>query len=473
MSTEADSFVFPAGRLADAQARVERYARKAERVGLPAPSLRVVAEFQRTTFINERGEVSHGKLNSEAHSTRNEVEGFAPVNPLASFVTEDFVLVEVEGERPIIRGFEFAATIEHTDEGNFVWGVPGFAHHIPLKYRDVGESSETCDHCGYRRTRNKTYLLRSVETGDFMRVGSSCLQDHLGHAGPTVWLNCYQWLRELADASEDIGSGLSSYVNALAVPVQLFIAGVIVYCRGFGFVSKARADERNPSTAGQVLFLLSNPKKAAELRDLIDEAAYAKAGEILAWLSEQDADSSGFIHNAQLAAKLHVVRLKTAGVLAAIVPSFDRELARKQITEQRLNEHLPNASKGERVVVDLTVEKITSWPTDFGYTTLLVMSDAEGRAFAWRTSNGAYDVSGDEVEAGNSYRVLGTVKYFGDYKGTKQTALARCKLFEAGETEDKSLRTAMRKLCKARSEDVPVWAMTDAQRRRAAKKSTA
>ena len=81
--------------------------------------------------------------------------------------------LEVEGVAPKHNGWEFLATLIHTDDGNIIRSVPGFV--APADYRD---KVPLCDHCHTHRVRRDTYIVRH-EDGRTMQVGSSCLQDFL------------------------------------------------------------------------------------------------------------------------------------------------------------------------------------------------------------------------------------------------------------------------------------------------------
>ena len=38
----------------------------------------------------------------------------------------------------------------------------------------------SCDHCGWKRNRNHSVLLREIETGKHIQVGSTCVKDFFG-----------------------------------------------------------------------------------------------------------------------------------------------------------------------------------------------------------------------------------------------------------------------------------------------------
>lgn len=85
-----------------------------------------------------------------------------------------YIDLEVEGTVPAQNGWEFVATIVHTDDGNIIRCVPGYT--VPVEHRD---RPTWCDHCKTNRVRRDTYVVRHAD-GRVMQVGSSCLEDFIG-----------------------------------------------------------------------------------------------------------------------------------------------------------------------------------------------------------------------------------------------------------------------------------------------------
>lgn len=81
--------------------------------------------------------------------------------------------LEVNGDTPKHNGWEFLATIVHTDEGNIIRSVPGYIAPV-----DIRDKASLCEHCNTRRVRRDTYVVRHTD-GTTKQVGSTCLQDFL------------------------------------------------------------------------------------------------------------------------------------------------------------------------------------------------------------------------------------------------------------------------------------------------------
>ena len=91
------------------------------------------------------------------------VFGFDMIPNKAGFLIK-YYNVLLGGDAPIINGWEFVATIDHTysEVGNVIRTVNGKA--FPDKYRSIGCS---CDHCSTVRRRNSTFLLQHENTKEF------------------------------------------------------------------------------------------------------------------------------------------------------------------------------------------------------------------------------------------------------------------------------------------------------------------
>lgn len=77
---------------------------------------------------------------------------------------------------------------------------------------------------------------------------------------------------------------------------------------------------------------------------------------------------------------------------------------------------------GKRYDVAGTVDRIHYIEGEYGVTTLVVFTDADGRRFKWFASGSK------EFKVGESVTMKGTVKAHEEYKGAKETVLTRCKV---------------------------------------------
>ena len=161
--------------------------------------------------------------------------------------------------------FDQGAVIAHT--------VPGVE--LPREWWTV--DNPTCDHCGYRRHRNATFLLRH-EDGTYKVVGRQCIKDFLGHQGIGDIVRALDWVREAlgsADKWEEDGwPGQRRVEYADALETMAYTCGV---ARIHGWVSATRARNAHPdskveSTGWLVNFVMGpRPQAFGSSRNVLGE----------------------------------------------------------------------------------------------------------------------------------------------------------------------------------------------------------
>lgn len=409
-ATLATLITIPAARLADAEKRVSKFVRKAKRLGMVAPSLEVTRTFDRLWVVRRNGEPGPAWDGALPLCYREDVR----VDSLA------MAEVEIRGERPIVAGWGFCATLEHTAAGNLLRCAPGLEGDLPAEYRTCGP--EWCDHCGKRRRRNHTFVLRNIESGEFKRVGRSCLADFLGASDPAVWMATFEFVRELEALSAwDLGDG-GYGSSAPTVRVADYLALTVAWIRKHGWIPASAAKGFGcVCTAGEVYHAISAKDaedRRAALAMITDEDRDIAEG-ARAWIATDAAGSSDYIWNLRVAAALEGVDSRTSRLLASLIPCFRRDLAARKAAAAKTNEHIPGVAAGDKVDIELVCtgvyEHEFSWRVTF--------EDAQGRAVIWWASN-----PGDDFDTGDRVQVRGRVKKLDTWNGKRQTVLTRCKV---------------------------------------------
>jgi hypothetical protein len=410
-------FDLPASRLADAQALVARFSRKAEKLGMAAPVLAVVREFNRFWLVNSEG---------FAVGEATEVAPVVPAGKRWHVRSLAMVEIDVAGERPIVAGWRFAAVIEATPAGNLLRKSPDFDGDLPVRFRNC---TSECDHCNTVRQRSETFVVHN-DAGEFKQVGRTCLQDFTGAADPAAWIAKYQFERSLADlAGWDDGEGGYGHASA-AVLVPAFLAMVAAQVRTVGYMSSAKARESFMpvmATGDEVFFGATNKseEKRGLYADAVTDEDRALAADAITWVqSDAVGEVSDYIHNVRIYAASEVVETKGANTLASLVPAYRKHLGIKAAKADKLNEHLPSVSVKQRVRdLELTLVAEHSFDTMYGTKWILRFEDAAGRCVVWKTTS-----PGEGYKTGDRVLLTGTVKDLGEYKGTMQTELTRCKV---------------------------------------------
>ena len=322
-----------------------------------------------------------------------------------------------------LAGWAFVATLDHTSEAGVILRcVPGET--VPTSYRD---SRPICDHCGYERRRNETFIVRH-DDGTLKQVGRQCIRDFLG-TDPTNAARTAEFaisIGEALDSDEYSGSSSSGYTAT-----DDYLAAVSVACRLFGWRSRKTAQEFGKSASADDAFSILYPgrpdnRTAAEReaqRITDDDRARADAAIDWARSLRNGHELNDYEHNLTVVAHGETVSYKTAGIAASMLPAYERAFGRE--IERRkaaaVSGHVGQVGKRE-VFAGLTVLYVKSWENNFGVTHLYTFADAAGNRIKWFASND------QNLNQGDTVTIKATVKEHGEYNSIKETTVTRAKV---------------------------------------------
>jgi hypothetical protein len=408
-NTAAETYNVLSHRFNEVEKKVERFARKAAKLGLPDVSVEVVGE-----------------------ELVEETDGLGRKTGRVLV----FKVIQVHGEAPVVAGHTFVARVEHTPAGNIISKAPGVVDvAVPAEIRD---GAPTCDHCKTNRRRNDTFVLREDATGAFIRVGRNCLADFLRTADAAEALRLWSFLSDLAVMSRDMDEPTSGFGSGhFDLSLTHFVACALKSVDLDGWVSRKAAynDESVTSTATSAAFA-ANPRpndrysgpewdKAQPSEDHFAEAKLAAE-----WAKNLDG-SSDYEHNLKVVCSLSYVGTKNLGVAASVVMAFrrfrERELAQELEAKRAASKPSGHfGAVGSRYFRQLTIARVNSWNNDYGTTVLYTMEDAEGTAFKWFSSGGSDHPTKDRsLDVGDELFFTFGIKGHGEYKGRKETTVTR------------------------------------------------
>jgi hypothetical protein len=331
-----------------------------------------------------------------------------------------FVNIEVSGQ--VGLGWEFVARIQHTESGNIVLSAPG--KEVPEEFRSTDFTR--CDHCCQARRRKDTYIVS--KDGEYKQVGSDCLKDFLGHNSAEFLASLYQFLRSSLEDSESAVNWsdrtFREHVTYDLVKV-LKIVDKLICSEGWVSAARARAEDRSPTASWIWMFLWPQPDKASKefvasvnsRYNKTPEEALAFVEEVIGWASMQE-DTSEYMHNLRIIAREGACTNRQIGIAVSMIAAYQRHVEGKAKQAACVNEHF--GTEGERVNLDLFVDKIIDIEGNYGTTLLHIMRDRDGRAFKWFCS-------GQGLPTNQWVKAKGTVKGHDQYKDQKQTLLTRVK----------------------------------------------
>lgn len=379
------------------EAQLEKLCLRARKLGVQEPLL-VQGNYEDTTVKLPR-----------AGLTREAAELMGPSGFVRAIVRRHHV--EIIGTAPRFAGWTFAATLEHLGEAGTIVRSIGETE-VPERFRAAGPD---CEHCNVHRLRRDTYVVRH-DNGQYKQVGSSCIQDFLGHTAPQTLAQQATFLSDVLAAGE-AGQEGGGFSTPRAWPLVDFLAAASAVVALEGYISKKQAEaDMIQSTADRTLAQFDPRTKSAELVN-VNQANRDEAGLAATWAETQE-DPSDYAHNIRVIARSGVVTPRQAGYAASIVTAHHRALAKQAEAARGSQAPSRHVGKvGERLAFSVLVQRVRSFDSQWGVSHLHVGIDPEGNVLKW--------YSGSPTQEGTILKIKGTVKAHDQYNGTAQTVLAR------------------------------------------------
>lgn len=333
----------------------------------------------------------------------------------------DTVTVTLTGATPRLPGgWKFLGSIEFLPED------ARLVHGDDPRVGTYRNGDNGCDHCRYNRNRGKVVVLIN-DDDELVKVGSTCIKDFLGYHGDPEKVT---WFAEdITDTLSDLDEDGGRFARTPdSVPTDVFVALAAATVRTFGWMAKSAWD--GIPTANRVGDILFPPIRDRHNGDYLDELATvkiteadeAKATEIRSWAAELDL-SNNYLGNVRTILGASYITGRHFGIAASAVGAYDREmgLAAERVAKEAgiVSEWVGTVGKRETFTVEVT--RIHVYETAFGTSRIVVTKDGAGNVVKTFTSGRwAYG-----TDVGDELVIKGTVKEHGEYKGTKETVLAR------------------------------------------------
>lgn len=340
--------------------------------------------------------------------------------------------------------YEFQAVIESVENGYITRSARGVELN-GWKPKDL-----TCDHCGQKRTCNKTYVVKDPN-GNRQQIGSSCVGAYLGVKPAGLWaLGFDPAAKEFA---EDDERAMSSAGNGYSGTRDVMALAMALTDNGKKFVSKNSAmNYGGTATADIMNFYLLDMKPSSkaeqdEKEEVLSNAAKLRNAEnseldkVMDRLKNIEGDSD-YVSNLRTLSNGDFVRPKDVSLfisgLAALRAEEEkiqrREEAKKR-EELRMTEFTPGhmGQVGDKIEKG-TVLKLYSTKdyTDYDYyghaitKTVVTAKDSDGHQVSWFTT-----VDFDGMEPGDDIVISsGKVKKHGSFRNVDQTQLSNVRLMK-------------------------------------------
>lgn len=215
------------------------------------------------------------------------------------------------------EGWKFCGIIDHLPHGNVFRMMKGYdLEDMPHSYR-TGNAFH-CDQCGHKRYRKATFVCQDVNNESFIRVGSTCLKDFVGHGDVQKVLNFFSKLKKtFNDKKEWSGSYELQYH-------WLNLNSFLLHCARCidkeGYINAERAYEtRRMTTATHAL---DNMFGSAENVNLVPHEQTVNRA--LHWIRNLDVqEDSNYLHNLKTVCSSEQFEFKHTNIAASLVPAYN------------------------------------------------------------------------------------------------------------------------------------------------------
>ena len=326
------------------------------------------------------------------------------------------ILVEIRGEAPHWNGWEFIAVLQHDySNGNIIRSAGDQV--IPIEYRTVPIK---CDHCGINRFRKDTYLVKNTKTREIKQVGSSCLRDFFNGKDPHT---IAKYAELLFDMDETVGGCSGSGQPTKYIELKEYLNVVNEVIKRYGFMSAKKANEiaesgelKPMTTAQETYQQMFNSKIPIHERIHPTKESEKVVENALQWIKNQSA-ANDYMHNLITICSNDYIGYKEMGVAASLMATYYNTMVIRE--EKKEGNFL--GILNEKIEIKATLIKSFSYETQYGITKIYKFQDKEGNILVWKTGSRSFEENKD-------YKLKGTIKEHGEYKGEKQTQITRCKV---------------------------------------------
>lgn len=349
-------------------------------------------------------------------------------------------VILLHGTAPKLEGFEFIARIEYlADQTTTLFHtVPGTDTKIDERFRTLGAG--TCEHCKTQRFRKDCFVVEETATGVQTQVGRQCLADFTGINDPqrlaakAAWLSVFENLR--GDTERMWSDWRADQIDTLWA-LQLTSAAIGKH----GWTPKSASSDTRASTASYVVeHFMGWPTDPAEQRRMKAMAELAetpthrdRARKAWDWVRGElkEKAKSDYELNLVTLCSGELATIRHLGIICSAIAAWQRatdqkiEYARKQAA-LATSQHL-DGTIGQRLRdIECTVQQVRTLEAgQWGPKTLIKFMTANGDLLTWFAS-------GDkDFEVGEKLKITGTVKQFKEFRGVKETQLARVTVQEA------------------------------------------
>lgn len=342
------------------------------------------------------------------------------VVPVGNGQVRVFYTASIEGDAPKISGYTFIARLDHntdpTGASNLVYSTPGTT--LTPEQRSL---PALCEHCGWKRARRDTYLLREDSTGKVIQVGRACVKDFIGHDPEKILKYAGLLMKAIEGAESASHDGYNGMTDWRTVDLKHYLKYVSLAIRKWGWVSSREAySTGKEATRDDAWTVMVDNNRFWSQQGIVPTDEDTKnAEDALEWALKQDKTSSDYMHNLVTLAETGYIDGKSAGVAASIIQAYNKAMERETSNKIDTSKSSHVGKKGDRLTLEVTVYGKSYGSGSYGPWTRVSMIDSTGNVYV-TFAGGKFDPQNNA-----KIKIRGTVKNHSEFKGTRQTNLNR------------------------------------------------
>ncbi|KAF1702904.1 hypothetical protein CSC66_09015 [Pseudoxanthomonas kaohsiungensis] len=362
--------------MADFRKRLDALNRKGERFGVPL-----------VTVLSDTVERYRALTESNEHGTMHWLER---VWGTASYGDRIVHMHEIELEYPIIKlgNWQVMAQLEASPTGALAFAASRDPQDMAEIMARAGKPI-CCEHCNAQRNRKLGFVLKDTQSGQYKEVGSTCVEDFTG-VDPAQALFLAKMATFVREEEFDPFKTAVPF-GAARTPVRDYLINTLFLVEKFGFVSAARASERMEAPTYKLAESMGwYFKKGQQARDEFDQSRERlgqMADGIVQWYAEHEPQETyAMTVKALLAADSLKSEARHLAYVAGAVPGYLRmlNLQRNVTGGEQVSTH--QGVPGEAMKRPLAVLRVVATDTSWGMQYRVVMKDASGNEFCWKTA---------------------------------------------------------------------------------------
>lgn len=410
--------VISAHRLPELQQAIAKLAKRAARIGVPAP----------TVTVGGAGEPHWVCTNPEEAAMFN-----LPRAQQRGYYVPT-VAVTVTGDQPRFDGWQLRGTVTPLGDGYLVNRAPlagegDDPEPLPERFRTAGM---VCDHCNKVRSRGKAVILSHVD-GRWAQVGTTCIAAFLPGTTPDQLLSIAEAFCALQLGGDDEGYwGCGSRERVFGTEDFLAVACACIRTRGYvpgsfeGLTTKGETFARisGDIVRGSHVTPADRDEQAAILALSLTPEVAAEVAAAREWAASLDTGGNDYLHNLQLSVGADYVTFRSGGYACSVFAAHQRAVEGKREREAQLPSRHLGAVKERITVTGCNVVYTRLQDGDYGVSTMVKFVAPDGARLTWWATGDHADLQGKVVD------LVGTVKGHTVYKDQPETTVTRCRVTE-------------------------------------------